>query len=109
MKIVGYIILLFVMILNVLNGFAQKKEYVTYKLNSEPPVIDGRFNDQAWKELEWMNKFVQVEPYEGKEPSQNTKFKMLHSNEELYIAIRAYDSNPDSIVKRLSRRDKLDG
>jgi len=109
MKWTGTKLLILFIMLMTSNGIAQNKEYITHEVNGETPVIDGKINDAAWKQLEWMNDFVQVEPYEGREPSQDTRFKMLHSNDFLYIAIRAYDTNPDSIVKRLSRRDNLEG
>ncbi|MFP4622015.1 MAG: DUF5916 domain-containing protein [Bacteroidales bacterium] len=110
MKRIGTKILILLMMVMTSKGIAQDKQYITHEINGgEIPVIDGNFNDAAWKQLEWMNDFVQVEPYEGRAATQETKFKMLHSNDHLYIAIRAYDTHPDSIVNRLSRRDNMDG
>src|SRR5665811_1751191 len=37
----------------------------------------------------------------------NSKFFLMINN--LYVAIKAYDSSPDSIVNRLTRRDETDG
>lgn len=109
MKRIGTIILLVLIVFVALEGSAQNKAYITQKINGEAPEVDGDLSDAAWKQIEWMNEFVQVEPYEGRKPTQETKFKMAHSNENLYIAIRAYDTHPDSIVRRLSRRDNLEG
>lgn len=109
MKRIGSILLLLFIISTALEGNAQDKKYITEEINGHTPKIDGNLNDAAWKQLKWMNEFIQVEPYEGRKPTQETKFKMAHSNEHLYIAIRAYDTHPDSIVKRLSRRDNLEG
>lgn len=36
-------------------------------------------------------------------------FKIIYDAKYLYIGIRALDKSPDSIVKRLGRRDQLDG
>ncbi len=109
MKRIGTSILIILTTLMTSLVTAQNKQYMIHEINSEPPLIDGNFDETAWKQLEWMNDFLQVEPYEGRTPTQETKFKMLHSNDYLYIAIRAYDTHPDSIVKRLSRRDNLEG
>ncbi|MBA4322773.1 MAG: hypothetical protein C0408_08155, partial [Odoribacter sp.] len=73
------------------------------------PVIDGLVDDQAWQQGEWIDDFTQFEPYNGKEPSQKTEFKILFDENNLYIAIKSFDSSPDSIVKRMTRRDEVDG
>ena len=85
-----------------------KKSYTTKKIEGSSPVIDGLMNDEAWDLIEWSDGFKQTEPYENIEPSQQTKFKILYDDNNLYVLVRAYDSSPDSIVKRLSRRDELE-
>jgi len=45
----------------------------------------------------------------GKAPSQQTNFKILYDEKFLYIAYRCHDLAPDSIVKRMSRRDEFPG
>jgi hypothetical protein len=86
-----------------------KKICNAYKVTSEAPVIDGNLNDTEWLYLAWINNFVQHQPYEGKEPSQETGFKILYDNDNIYIAIWAYDTNPDSIERRLTRKDDIEG
>lgn len=86
-----------------------KRNYKTKKLESSPPHIDGILSEPAWDEVEWASDFKQIEPYENIAPSEQTAFKIIYDNNNLYIAIRAYDSSPDSIVKRMSRRDEFDG
>lgn len=86
--------------------------HVSYKateLKGKPPVIDGHLNDKAWMLAKWDNDFTQFEPYDGKAPSQKTAFKILYDNNNLYVAIRAYDTDPSKIERILSRRDKTDG
>ena len=107
----------FMMILTmflVLNFFSfgltvEKKIYTAGKINPHPPFIDGKLDEPIWKKVEWEGDFTQREPYEGKEPSQKTAFKILYDDKNLYVGIRAYDTEPGKIVKRLSRRDNLDG
>lgn len=88
---------------------AQTRTYKTQKLTSKAPVIDGRFNDACWSEINWAGDFVQFEPYEDTVPSQKTSFAILYDDNNLYVAIKAYDTEPDKINKRLSRRDEEDG
>ena len=42
-------------------------------------------------------------------PIQPTEFKVCFDDLNLYVAMKAYDSSPDSITNRMSRRDKADG
>ncbi|MDW7760796.1 MAG: DUF5916 domain-containing protein [Acidobacteriota bacterium] len=86
-----------------------RKIYTTRHVNPHPPVIDGIPNDPAWEKVEWQTDFIQWKPYEGKPPSQRTAFKILYDDKNLYIAIRAFDTEPGKIERRISRRDILDG
>ena len=83
--------------------------YETKRLNSQPPIIDGLLVDEAWKSVEWSGDFVQREPYEGIDPSQQTAFKILFDNNNLYVAIKAFDTETDKIEKRITRRDEFEG
>ncbi|MFO7934085.1 MAG: DUF5916 domain-containing protein [Bacteroidales bacterium] len=88
--------------------YLPKKQYKAYRVE-KAPSIDGAFDDQAWQEGSWENGFVQHEPSEGKPPSQQTEFKVAFDNMNLYVAIRALDSAPDSITSRMTRRDEGEG
>jgi len=86
-----------------------QKSYTAVKVETSPPVIDGFFRESVWSSTDWENGFVQREPYEGKDPIQHTAFKILYDNENIYVAIKAFDTNLDKIEKRLSRRDDFEG
>jgi len=81
----------FMMILTmflVLNFFSfgltvEKKIYTAGKINPHPPFIDGKLDEPIWKKVEWEGDFTQREPYEGKEPSQKTAFKILYDDKNL--------------------------
>jgi hypothetical protein len=87
----------------------KKRVYVTHPINPHPPKIDGKLDDPVWKKVPWEGNFIQREPLEGENPSQNTAFKILYDDKFLYVAIRAFDTEPDKIVKRMARRDNMDG
>jgi len=88
---------------------AQQKIYETKRLNSTEPLIDGVFNDEAWNLVQWEGDFIQREPYDGEPPSQKTIFKILYDDNNLYVAIKAEDTEPEEIEKRLTRRDEFEG
>jgi hypothetical protein len=73
------------------------------------PVIDGFMNDDCWNLVEWSTDFTQVQPVENKPPSQQTAFKVLYDNDNIYLFIRAYDTEPEKISRIMSRRDNFDG
>jgi len=108
MKPAKLIILFLVICLNTF-VLAQTKVYHTYRPSNKPPAIDGKDDDAAWEDVEWSGNFVQRDPNDGANPSQDTKFKVLYDDNNLYIIIRAMDSVPGDIVRRLSRRDNDDG
>ncbi len=88
----------------------QVKSYITSRLTSQPPKIDGLENDSAWSEVPWGGEdFVQRQPNDGKQPTAQTRFKILYDDKNLYVLIRALDPEPQKIVNRLSRRDGFDG
>ena len=100
---------LFILALLPLVAFSQNKTYTTQKLPTKPPVIDGKHDDGCWKQIAWGGDFTQFQPYEDTLPSQKTTFAILYDDDNLYVAIKAYDTEPDKINKRLSRRDQEDG
>jgi hypothetical protein len=85
------------------------KEYTTKAIKGTSPVIDGLLNDPAWSTVAWGGEFIQRSPYEGKAPTQETAFKILYDEKNLYIGYRCYDKEPDKIVRRMSRRDGFEG
>lgn len=72
---------------------------------SEPIKIDGRLDEPAWSKAESSDDFLQQEPDPGKPATERTEVKVLFDDKNLYIGIRAYDSQPNSINARELRRD----
>ncbi len=99
---------IFTLLLNSINLFSQNETYTATK-TIKAPKIDGIIDDSVWMQAEWEGNFIQQKPFEKKAPSQQTQFKILYNNSSLYIAVRAFDASPDSIEKRLTRRDDFEG
>ncbi len=91
------------------NSRTENRIYKTEKVKTIAPRIDGLVNEPAWDIVEWQGDFTQYSPFEGKKPSQKTEFKILYDDNNLYVALRAFDSEPDKIEKRLSRKDNFEG
>jgi hypothetical protein len=85
-----------------------KKTYTTAETNL-PVEIDGWLNEEAWNAVPWEGGFQMHEPYDDRTPTLETRFKVMYDKDHIYVAIRAFDTAPDSIVSRLTRRDEIDG
>jgi hypothetical protein len=91
----------------VTNPFGRKypaRVYRTVRLEGTPPTIDGRIDDEAWKQGEWAGDYTQNMPTEGARPSQPTELKILYDDKHVYVAIRAYD-DPAKVQRFAGRRD----
>ncbi len=92
------------------NTRVPKKVYTTQDIKQQkPPLIDGVLDDVSWETVDWGVDFIENEPDENTPPTFQTKFKIVYDAKNLYVAIKALDSAPDSIVNRLSRRDGFAG
>ncbi len=89
--------------------FSQTRGYTTLRIYSSPPIIDGLFDDSAWRNADWEGSFFQNSPNNGAEPTDATAFKILYDNDFIYVALKAFVSDPNSIEKRMTRRDGMSG
>ena len=87
----------------------EKRTYKAVRVNGQIPVIDGTLNETFWTSAIKGKKFTQFQPSEGKDPHQPTEFAIKYDDDNIYVGIWAYDSSPDSISQRLTRRDQIDG
>lgn len=86
-----------------------KRIYKTVQIKSTSPKIDGILDDSCWHEGYWAKQYQQSMPVEGIEPTQKTELKILYDNENVYVAIRAYDNEPNRIDRQRGRRDEFAG
>ncbi|MDX1326794.1 MAG: DUF5916 domain-containing protein [Arenibacter sp.] len=87
-----------------------KKTYITQSIEDLPaPIIDGKLTDDSWSLVPWEGNFIEQRPNENTAPDHQTKFKILYDKNFLYVGIRSYDSEPEKIEQRLSRRDGFAG
>lgn len=98
-------ILFFLILLFFKFSFAQKKTLMT-KFVSEKITIDGKFDEEVWKNAEISKDFVTFDPDNGNpEPKdRKTEVKIVYDNDAIYIAATMYD-DPNKIMKEFSKRD----
>lgn len=73
------------------------------------PKIDGKLENPLWESGAVLETFTQYEPQEGAPPSEKTVAYVGYDEDNLYIAVRCYDSNPQAVRANLTQRDKVYG
>ncbi len=69
------------------------------------PVIDGKDDDEVWRDAQRITAFQEFEPNPGKAPRFPTEVRVAYDARNFYVFIRAFDSEPQRILKLLARRD----
>ena len=75
----------------------------------QPIVVDGLLDEAVWKAATPATAFTQRDPDQGAPPRQRTEVRVAYDDDAIYVAARLYDTAPDSVIARLSRRDQDSG
>lgn len=86
-------------------GQFDDKGTVKARYTEEKIDLDGRLAEAAWNKAERVTQFIQRELYVGEPASERTEVAILYDDQNLYIGLWAYDSEPDKIVAKELRRD----
>ncbi len=70
---------------------------------TRPPVIDGGVGESEWQGAVPVSNFIQYEPRRGDPSEARTEALVLYDAGHLYVAFRAWDSEP--ITAQLTQRD----
>jgi hypothetical protein len=109
--LVCILIALFFLLLNNSDLLAQEtdvdtiKSITTIRINGGAK-IDGILDEEFWQRAPRSGDFTQYQPDEGKPASESTFVRVAYDDEALYVAMEMYDSEPDKIINRLTRRDR---
>ena len=73
-----------------------------------PPIVDGLLKERAWRTLPSATNFTQSRPTPQSAPTHRTEVWIAYDDQNLYIAAQMHDTAPDSILKQLSVRDRVE-
>ena len=76
------------------------------RLSKSRVYIDGLLTEPVWKTAAPAKDFVQQQPEEGKPATEKTEAYVAYDDDAIYVAVYAYDSEPDKIYGQLARRDE---
>ena len=68
-------------------------------------TLDGILDEETWAKAVPVSDFTQLDPDEGKAPSENSELRVAFDRSAVYFGVRMFDREPKKIVRRLSRRD----
>ncbi len=75
---------------------------------SNPPVIDGVLEDEAWRGAELsLSEWLTYNPMNGGHMAQVTQVRAAYDDTHLYFAFRCIDPEPDKVRSTFSRRDNI--
>lgn len=72
------------------------------------PKIDGKLNEKEWMQATPTSGFLQNRPDEGKPGTQQTEVRIIYTDFAIYVGAWCYDTQADSIMKQLGKRDAAD-
>lgn len=61
------------------------------------PNIDGLLDDEVWSKAPIIDEFHQTRPEDHGVPSERTEVQIARSDEYIYVAFKAFDSNVDTL------------
>jgi hypothetical protein len=84
---------------------AHLSRIVTAVRISEPITLDGRFDEPAWERAVPLGNFLQRRPRNGEPMTERTEVRFLYDDDNLYIGVYCFDSDPDGIVVNSLQKD----
>ena len=75
-------------------------------LFAKPPLIDGKLDDDVWKNAAVLKDFYQVQPGDNIAPSKPTEVMLGYDARFIYVAFHCYDE-PDKVRANIPKRDDI--
>src|SRR5207253_11323560 len=72
----------------------------------QPPAIDGKLEDEVWKQAVKLKDFYQTTPGDNIAPSQSTEVFLGYDSKFLYVAFHCYDE-PAKVRANIAKRDDI--
>jgi hypothetical protein len=74
---------------------------------AKPIELDGKVDEPQWQAAPVFTDFVTSYPDPGARPSQKTELRVLYDDDNLYVSMICFDTEPGRIVAPLDRRDNM--
>lgn len=87
---------------------AEKAAPVKIPLTIDAPVIDGKLDEEMWKQAAVFKDFVQTSPGDRIAPSKETEVYVFYDEKNLYVGFKCWDDK-DKIRATVAKRDNVTG
>jgi hypothetical protein len=84
----------------------EKSSPITIPRFEKAPTIDGKLDDDVWKNAAVLRDFFQIQPGDNVPPSKPTEVLLGFDSQFLYIAFKATDE-PDKVRATVAKRDNI--
>lgn len=84
----------------------EKSKPVKMPKFEKPPIIDGKLDDEIWKQAIVLKDFYQVQPGDNIAPSKPTEVLLGYDSKFIYIAFHCFDE-PDKVRANIPKRDRI--
>lgn len=85
-------------------GAAREKRTTVARAKSRI-TVDGILNEPDWLETPPIGEILQRDPHPGEKASETTELRLLYDDENLYIGVTCFDSEPKRIIGTQMERD----
>jgi hypothetical protein len=89
------------------SGAANRKQATAIRVANGSIRVDGRLDDEIWRNATPITDFIQKEPTEGAAPTDPMEVRLAYDDEALYVGARM-QSRDGRIQAPLGRRDSTD-
>ncbi|MFL5537862.1 MAG: DUF5916 domain-containing protein [Longimicrobiaceae bacterium] len=87
------------------SGGEARRMAAAVRYTGTAPRLDGVLDDAAWAQAQPISDFVQRSPNPGQPGTLRTEARIVYDDAAVWVAVRAFDPHPDSMVAPVGRRD----
>jgi hypothetical protein len=95
------LVIAFIFLIPISELFSQPEIKAVF--TQKAPTVDGRLDDDVWKNASMINELYQREPSPGSPVSEKTEFYFLYDNNNIYVGVHCYDDPKSITAKELAR------
>jgi hypothetical protein len=98
---------LWILLLSASFTFAQvsQPDVIEAFSSTHPIRLDGELLEPDWQQAMHVSNFTQRELHEGQPVSERTEVAIVYDENNLYVGVWCYDSEPDGIIAQKMKRD----
>ncbi len=89
-----------------LDGFEDRRVMAASRLQPGESInLDGRLDEISWGRAEPATEFIQIDPDNGAAATEPTEVYILFNDNNMYMGVILYDSEPDQLMGNTMQRD----